>query len=198
MWNDVIDLTGESPINIYIYATTIFTFSVYWIFGGLFTLMDVTSRPSFIRKYKVQPETNEPIDNAKLIRAIKVILFNQIIVGVPLTFVSYYMKMLKGFPEDFRELPDFTRVLIDLFICILVDEIGFYYSHRLFHYKFFYKYIHKQHHEFQSPIAITATYCHPLEHILSNLLPVAGGVIIMQSHISVAWLWYMLATLTTL
>lgn len=113
----------------YLYATTIFTFSVYWIFGGVFTLMDVTLKPTFIRKYKVQPETNEPIDNVKLIRAIKVILFNQIIVGVPLTFISYYLKMLKGFPEDFRDVPDFSRVLIDLFVCILIDEIGFYYSH---------------------------------------------------------------------
>lgn len=41
-------------------------------------------------------------------------------------------------------------------------------------------------------------YCHPLEHILSNVLPVAGGSVIMQSHTSVTWLWMMLATLTTL
>lgn len=182
----------------YVVWTTIFSFSVYWIFGGIFTLMDLTLSPQSLRKYKVQPQTNSPLDKQVLINAAKTILFNQFFIGVPLAFVSYFGKKLKGFPENFREVPSFEKVLLELFVCILVDEIGFYYSHRLFHNGFFYKRFHKQHHEWQSPIAITATYCHPLEHILSNVLPVAGGSVLMQSHTSVTWLWLAMATLTTL
>lgn len=176
----------------------VFSLAVYWIFGGIFLLMDLTLSPRLLRKYKVQPHTNEPVDKAILYDAIKVILFNQIAIGAPMAYISYYIKKLKGFPENFREVPSFEKVLLDLAVCILVDEIGFYYSHRLFHKKFFYKHIHKKHHLWQSPIAITATYCHPLEQILSNVLPVAGGSVIMQSHISVTWLWLAIATLTTL
>lgn len=160
--------------------------------------MDLTLSPHVLRKYKVQPQTNEPVDKKVLIDAVKIILFNQAFVGIPLAYVSYYLKKRNGFPEDFRAVPSFERVLLDLAVCILVDEIGFYYSHRLFHNKFFYKHVHKKHHLWQSPIAITATYCHPLEHMLSNILPVAGGSVIMQSHTSITWLWLMLATLTTL
>lgn len=198
LWNRIIDVTGENPFHIYVIGTTLFSFTVYWIFGGLFVLMDLTLKPEFLRRYKVQVNTNEPVDKRQLINAIRVIVFNQIVVGVPLTLVGYYLKSLKGFPENFRDVPEFSRVLVDLAVCILVDEIGFYYSHRLVHNKFLYKHIHKQHHEWQSPIAITALYCHPLEHALSNLLPVAAGTIIMQSHTSVAWLWFALASVTTL
>jgi fatty acid hydroxylase domain-containing protein 2 len=192
------DIIGEDRFNVYVVHTTIFSFAVYWIFGGIFTYMDLTLSPQALRKYKVQPQTHEPLDMKLLIHAVKVILFNQFFVGVPLAYLAYLGRKAKGFPEDFRALPSFERVLLDLFVCILVDEIGFYYSHRLFHNKFFYKHIHKTHHLWQSPIAITATYCHPLEHVLSNLLPVAGGSIIMQCHTSVSWLWLAMATLTTL
>ena len=197
-WNKVIDVIGDDHFNVYVVGTIIFSVSVYWMFGGIFTFMDLTLSPRLLRKYKVQPHTNEPVDRKVLFDAIKVILFNQFAVGVPMAFLSYFIKKLKGFPENFREVPSFEKVLLDLFVCILVDEIGFYYSHRLFHNKFFYKHVHKQHHLWTSPIAITATYCHPLEHILSNVLPVAGGSVIMQSHISVTWLWLAIATLTTL
>jgi methylsterol monooxygenase len=121
--------------------------------------MDYTLSPQALRKYKVQPQTNAPVDGKLLFDAVKVILFNQIFVGIPLAFIAYFLKKLKGFPENFREVPNFERVLLDLAVCILVDEIGFYYSHRLFHNKFFYKHVHKKHHLWQSPIAITATYC---------------------------------------
>lgn len=156
-WNRVIDLTGENPFVVYVIGTTVWSMGFYWFIGGLYLLMDLTLSPQALRKYKVQPETNEPVDKAALFDAIKVILFNQIFVGIPMTIISFYLKKRKGFLEDFRAVPSFDKVFLDLLVCILVDEIGFYYSHRLFHNKFFYKNIHKQHHLWTSPIAITAT-----------------------------------------
>lgn len=51
---------------LWVVGSTVFTFAVYWFFGGIYTLMDITNRPSALRRYKIQPGTNEPVDNKRL------------------------------------------------------------------------------------------------------------------------------------
>jgi fatty acid hydroxylase domain-containing protein 2 len=89
------------------------------------------------------------------------VIFNQIVVGIPFAIFSYYAMKFRGMPPV-RELPTFHWVLFEIGICILVEEFGFYYSHRLMHNKRIYKYIHKQHHLWTAPVAVTAIYAHPI------------------------------------
>lgn len=44
------------------------TVSVYWILGGIYTVLDVINKPAALRRYKIQPGTNEPVDTSKLIK----------------------------------------------------------------------------------------------------------------------------------
>lgn len=49
-------------------GSTVFTLIVYWLFGGFYTFMDITNKPAALRRYKIQPGTNEPVDRKKLIQ----------------------------------------------------------------------------------------------------------------------------------
>jgi hypothetical protein len=57
------------------------------------------------------------------------VLFNQIVIGFPIAYLSYLMMKWRGSPP-LRELPTFHWVLAEMAIHILMEEIGFYYSHR--------------------------------------------------------------------
>jgi methylsterol monooxygenase len=79
---------------------------------------------------------------------------------------------------------------------IIVEEIGFTIAHRLFHTRLLYRF-HKIHHSFTSPVAATALYAHPLEHVLANVGPVFLGPCLMNSHITVMLMWVSLAIIST-
>lgn len=57
------------------------------------------------------------------------VLFNQIVVTIPFTYLSYQLMKWRGFPP-LRDLPTFHWVLVEMAVHILMEEIGFYYSHR--------------------------------------------------------------------
>ncbi|XP_014666643.1 PREDICTED: fatty acid hydroxylase domain-containing protein 2-like, partial [Priapulus caudatus] len=79
-------------------------------------------------------------------------------------------------------MPSVQSVICDIAVIAFIDEVGFYYSHRLFHHPWSYKRIHKIHHEWTSPTALITMYCHPIEHAVANLSPLMIGAIVVRAH----------------
>ncbi|KAF2881730.1 hypothetical protein ILUMI_24427 [Ignelater luminosus] len=197
LWNTLLDVVEEDPITLWAYVPIAVIVCVYWSVGMVFTLLDIFNRPLAIMKYKVQPGMNEPVDTESLLKVIGLVLFNQFVVSLPFGILAYKAMRWRGYPS-FRELPTFHWVLFELVVFIIVAEIEFYYAHRLLHSKHLYKYIHKTHHEWTAPIAISALYTHPIEHVLSSLIPAFLGIFIMGSHVVTAYAWFLVATTATL
>lgn len=197
-WEAVESLFGGDAFCRGVWGTFGLTFALYWLVGGLYTAVDLTGRPAFLLRYKMQPAAQPyPVPAAQVGRVVRQVLFNQLAVGLPFALAAHALLEWRGYDRSPR-LPAFPWVLCELAVCVLVEEAAFYYSHRLLHHPRLYRHVHKRHHEWTAPIAITAVYCHPVEHVLSNLVPPLLGVLLLGSHPATAWLWFSVALLSSL
>ncbi|KAL5021912.1 hypothetical protein ScPMuIL_001067 [Solemya velum] len=170
------------------------SFGVYWLVGGLFLCVDTTGRPAWFVRYKTQPE--KTLDMASLRRGFSHICLCTAFIAYPFSYFQYFMQKRQG-SKMTLELPSLTTVLWQLFVCTIIEEIGFYYSHRALHSSTVYRTIHKIHHEWVAPIGITAIYAHPVEVLFSNLVPLGIGPILLASRLSVSALWFVIGSFMT-
>ena len=58
----------------------------------------------------------------------------QTVVYLPFSYLAYYLYKLRGLP-DIHILPEFHRVILELIVCVVAEEVAFFYSHWLLHHK---------------------------------------------------------------
>ena len=197
MWNYIDNITNIYGKNIVFISGLFFLHIVtYWIISLIFISIDII-KPSFLYKYKIQNNINNYITFNNILKCSYQVLINQLI---SIFIIIIYSDILsyRNFNTSFDTLPNIYTCILNFIVFLIFEEIGFYYMHRFSHYKYIYKYIHKQHHEYVTPIALSAIYCHPLEHIFVNIAPLFIGPLIMNSHLILIWSWIFIATVNTL
>jgi len=122
---------------------------------------------------------------------VKNVLWNQLIVN-PLLFICIF---------DFDHVTDgggALRIIFSFPFVYLIEELGFYWMHRLFHANRWLWNYHKVHHRWFDTYPYSALDCHPIEHVWVNMLPLVLGPWLFSWTYTPTFLWFMLATLNTL
>ena len=178
--------------------TQVFHMTSFWIHSGVLAMFDVFPKSfPYVHKWKIQ-NPGQQVDTKKMMWTMLTCLFNQVCINGPLAYVLWPLYQCSNMKVDPLSIPSWGIFVRDLCVFGIVEEIGFYYGHRLMHVPFFYKRFHKQHHEWTSPVGCTAIYADPLEHITSNLLPVMMGPWICGSHMLTYWFWLFVAVHVTI
>ncbi|XP_022342671.2 fatty acid hydroxylase domain-containing protein 2-like [Crassostrea virginica] len=177
------------------------TFSVYLVVlsvaGGGFLLVDIYHRPRWALKYKIQKGKNLMIEKGRLRSLLYNIFLNSTVVLLPGAVVFYFLLRWRGADLSFTP-PSLPTFLFQMSGFVLIEEIGFYYGHRLLHTPYLYKRIHKKHHEWTAPIGLTAVYAHPVEMLISNLIPFLCGPLFLGSNLVTTLGWFVIAFTVTI
>jgi len=187
------DIFGGNLFVISTFGNHIALATWFWFNSLFFMILDIY-KPRWAMKYKIQED--KQLEMSKLYKAIRVCACNQFL-GFIISIPIYFLAQKRGMKFETEDLPTFHWLLVEFAVFIVVEEIGFYYCHRLLHHPRIYKHIHKVHHEWTAAISIIGIYCHPIEHIFSNYLPVFMGPFIMGSHLMTLFMWSCIAITST-
>ncbi|XP_067141742.1 fatty acid hydroxylase domain-containing protein 2-like [Centruroides vittatus] len=196
LWHSIYHWCEGDPRFLYIIIPVCLRISVYWTICLPFTLIDLTGKPEFLHKYKIQKLDckNYPVRVADAIAVIRRVLFNQTFVAIPCVILIYHLWKSWEFRGLKYEAPSVSFIIIQLFLHTILSEIIVYSVHRTLHTRSIYKRIHKTHHLWDKPIAITAVYVHPVEHVFMNVIPFYIPSFIFGAHPINLWIWIVVGT----
>lgn len=192
-WNNLLD--QYDPRVIEFVGTLVVQVLSFYLASTTYVLLTYIA-PKFSYRHKIQPIPKQPTKE-DIKHCLGVVLRNQLLA------ISLQLAKLAIAPvEEYsfrRQIPSLSEFVVHFSLMLLLREVAYYYSHRLFHNKRFYAKYHKQHHKFITPIAFAAQYAHPLEHIVVNISPIFLPQIILRAHILTFWafLWFELVETST-
>mmetsp|Transcript_137111 Transcript_137111/g.292853 ORF Transcript_137111/g.292853 Transcript_137111/m.292853 type:complete len:355 (-) Transcript_137111:87-1151(-) len=168
---------------------------VYWVNGLLLLLMERSICPRTVESYRIQalkPSSRPDFRHlfARLAETSVVILPASVLcLGLAGCWQRLRME---------EELPGPFEVFSHIALSAVCNEVIFFYGHWLMHKSpTLYSRVHKTHHEFKAPCGLSALYCHPIELLASDILPLAFGPVAFRFHAYTGIVWTMFAVMAS-
>ena len=142
----------------------------FWLPATMYQLIDICF-PEFSRAHKHQPDSCRQPTRSQILHCARHAFF--------MTLGDIALQFGIGYLTDFRPvflisptLPTLKELVRHFIYGNLAREVLGYYIHRLLHHSWFYARYHKLHHSFTAPIAFTGLYATPVEHFVSDFIPI--------------------------
>jgi len=181
----------EDHNKVVVIMTTVFTVT-YWVNGLLLTALEHFCA-KWMDKHRIQKDVKSFArpSTAKMLQNLTI--SNCMVPLIALTIG----KTVTLYPADY-EIPGPFEIFLSALTGVLVNEVFFFYGHWLFHAnKMLYAHVHKIHHEFKAPTAFAAVYCHPLELVVSDFIPLAAGICLFNLNMYFAAVFTAFAVMGT-
>ena len=172
------------------------------IFFGLFilfALFDFYLSPATLSVQKLQPSRLPAQSDAAIAaykQAVLTSLFNHCFGSIPALIVFALIARQLRLPLSFTVV-SWPTLLYQVVVLLAVEELFFYWLHRLLHHPLFFRAIHSIHHSYTAPVAVAATHCHIIEHVACNLFPMLAGVLLARANWALYLGWCGLAVVNT-
>lgn len=89
--------------------------------------------------------------------------------GINALITFLFIPIANAVPTIIHYPDTFIGYLFRIVTSIIIGDLCFYWSHRLFHHPYFY-FLHKKHHLYVIPHALAGLYCSPIEMLIANHL----------------------------
>ena len=161
--------------------TTLSILLIINILGIIYSYLIVNNKILYSIKLQTRPHKIE-----NFYSRVPLIIFNLFILiavtGLGLYFFSDYI---------IREFRNFSWTITEVMVVLLIDDVYFYFYHRLMHEnKYIYRKIHKIHHRASTPFPSEYLYTHPLEWMIGMIGPFIG--ITLLGGVSIYSFWLLL------
>eukprot|EP01135_Chromosphaera_perkinsii_P010185 Nk52_evm51s2039 gene=Nk52_evmTU51s2039 len=177
------------PHLIYGFVTFLIAQISFIVFNSPYVFLDLVE-PQWAQKYQIQQEEKKKVTLKEIVRCLIVVNINHFLFLLPLNLTSFpVFCYIRGIPYDL-DFPSPIAVFWQLLFCLMVEDVWSYSSHYLLHKNMWlYRNIHKEHHKYHAPFSWTATYAHPAEFLIGNIIPATLGNLILGTHVIVMWMF---------
>ena len=156
---------------------------------GFFSLCD---RHGWLQQHKLERKPSLVPSTELVTRTRRTAIFMQSVTMPIAAYAIHSWFEWHGMLPPDAELPSLQAMAWTFAFAHVMNDLGFYWTHRLLHSQALYQRFHKKHHEYSATVMSAAEHAHPAEILFSNLLPTISGVLFVPTHPLCVHVWLML------